>query len=69
MLHVQTQLAVMSVPVTLDSLEMDSTALVRLKFNVFLKIFQGGLLIVMDMKSKLEYDFYFKAYFSSLSRK
>ena len=43
MLHVQIQMAVMSVPVTLNSLEMDSTALVRLEFNSFLKIFQGGL--------------------------
>ena len=43
MLHVQTQVAVMSVPVTLDSLEMDSNALVRLEFNAFLKIFRGRL--------------------------
>ena len=32
MLHVLTLMAVMSVPVTLDSLEMDSTALVREPF-------------------------------------
>ena len=35
MLHVLTLMEVMSVPVTLDSLEMDSTALVRLKFVYF----------------------------------
>ena len=73
MLHVQTQMAVMSVPVTLDSLEMDSTALVRLEFNAFSKIFRGRLLTVMDMRSKCEYYLYFnaylKAYLSSLSRK
>ena len=35
MLHALTLMAVMSVPVTLDSLQMDSPVLVRLEFNAF----------------------------------